>query len=152
MATRRGFDPSADPKDIDDAPKGKVMQSTCFANGCVLPGSIRVDGSGSWTCAMHYAVQPSDLPRVTQVLKDWECLTYELTVGRSALVGPMATDGRALDKLYSEAAERVAVATAGGGWGDVFDRKPGLDYRTWLLRLEHFLGGRVHATLTGTPA
>lgn len=145
--TRKPFNPSVDPEAIDDAPSGKVLHGACFAAGCPMPGSMS-SGGNSWSCAWHYAAQPSTIPRITQVLRDWECLTYEINAGRRALTGKHCADPKVLHDLYIEAQERVKVATAAGGWADAFDGA-GMDYRTWLYKLDMFLGQRVALTLAG---
>ena len=143
MATRRGFDPSVDPSDaIDEAPGGAQRSGGCFADGCTMPGTISVGGK-TWCCAWHHGVLPTDIPRVTQVLRDWECLTYEINIGRRVLTGPHACDPKAQNKAFAEAVRRVGDATGEGGWGDRFEHREGQDYRAWLLGLERFLGGRV---------
>lgn len=142
---RRGFNPDKDPNAIDDAPAELERKNACFASGCPMPGVISLGGR-SWNCGWHHLAVPSDIPRITQVLKDWECLTYEINVGRAVLTGKYAADPKAQNEHFAAAQARVLEATAGGGWGDTFAAK-GLDYRTWMLRLERFLGQRVHITL-----
>lgn len=144
MATRRAFNHTEDP--IDTAPEGEVLRGTCFANGCVMPGTISA-GNGSWQCAWHYGAQPSAIPRVTQVLRDWECLTYESSVGRRALTGKHFADPKVLMDLHAEAIARVLAATKGGGWGDYFERHGSEDYRRWINRIEIFLGKRIGQAL-----
>lgn len=146
---RKAFNPDKDPA-IDDAPSGKVMHGACFAHGCTMPGNVKVDGA-SWTCAWHYGVVPSDIPRVTQVLRDWECATYEIKIGRQALCSLFAADPKKLDELFTEALARMAAATSSGSWGDQFERQSSEDYRRWLNRLEVFVGRRIAQTLGSTP-
>jgi hypothetical protein len=37
----------------------------------------------------------------------------------------------------------VRTATAGGGWGDVFEARPREDYSGWITRITWFLQARV---------
>lgn len=147
MATRRAFNPSDDEQIAAPAPSMGGNTYRCFADGCSMPGSIFLNSGRTGTCAWHYGALPSDLPRITQVLKDWECLTFEVRAARAALSGDKASDPKALHDLFVEAQGRVLAATNGGGWGDTFKPKPVEDYRTWALRLGVFVSKRIHQTL-----
>lgn len=143
---RRAFNHAEDPEaQTDSAPGGTARTGGCFADGCPMPGSINTGGK-HWHCPWHHEVLPTDIPRVTQILRDWECLTYEINIGRRILTGATACDPKAQNEAFRGAVERVLAATASGGWGDEFDAK-GKDYRGWLSGLERFLAGRIARTL-----
>jgi hypothetical protein len=146
---RRGFDPTAEDSIANAVPKAPIRKHACFAAGCPMPGTIFRDGSGtSGICAWHYGALPSDLPVITQVLKDWQCVSSEVQAARRALTGEFACDPKALKGLFGQAAERVRRATAGGGWGDTFEPREREDYGTWCRRLEGFLTVRVAETVS----
>lgn len=136
-----------------DAPKPRP-RFPCFATGCPMPGTIfpgaGVGGTGDrpGECAWHYGVQPTDIPRVTQVLQDWLCVAREVNAARRAQYGEAASSPRALDALFEQAVQRLRPHVQAGGWGDQFERQPGEDYRRWGQRLEAFIGGRVVEVLS----
>jgi hypothetical protein len=150
---RRAFNPNKEASIADALPHAE-RKFACFAGGCPMPGTIFRDGSDkAGCCAWHYAALPSDIPRITQVLKDWACISDEVQAARRALTGQFATDPKALRQLFTEASHRVRDAVAGGGWGNQFDPKLHEDYGTWAGRLQDFLTSRVsEATSTRRAA
>lgn len=151
--------------DDDPLPDAKPPRRVypCFATGCPMPGSIfagkdQKDGS----CAWHYGVKPSDIPRVTQVLNDWACLSYEVNEARRALTGDIAADPQALVDAFRNAWERLEPLA--GTWADklrpgtirsrnratgmVSDSKLPEGYADWAKRLTEFLGARVVEVLS----
>jgi hypothetical protein len=125
----------------------------CFAGGCPMPGSIFTGGTDSpGVCAWHYRVAPNDIPKVTQALRDWECVAYEVREARRVLTGEMATSPKAVEDAFAQAWERLEPLA-----GDYLELlKPGNirqrtgrelpfreTYSDWAKRLTEFLGARV---------
>jgi hypothetical protein len=172
MATRPNFDENAHGYRggrVDDDPisddKPKRLRYPCFAGGCPMPGTILPSGGkdgGPGSCAWHYGTKPSDIPRVTQVLKDWACLTYEVNEARRALTGDIAADPKALADAFTAAWERLEPLV--GDWaeqlrpgpirsrnratGIVSDSHMPEGYADWAKRLTEFLGARVVEVLS----
>lgn len=127
----------------------KPRRYPCFANGCPMPGTIWPDivqggtGDRSGTCAWHYAVPEHDIPRVTQVLREWGCVAYEVSECRRVHCSTeVIGNPGALAALFQTAVERLRPAVKAGGWADQFEAN-GRTYRDWGRDLEAFLGGRV---------
>jgi hypothetical protein len=144
----RVFNADAPPADPNDRPR---IRNRCFADGCPMPGTMWTtqlsDGNNPpGSCAWHYGVVPSDIPKVTRVLLDWQCVSYEVNEARRALTGQAAADPAALDALYGMAVERLKAATRDGGWGDTFGRSG--DYSDWMRGLQAFLGAKVLEVLS----
>lgn len=156
MATRRTLDDdtyrggrvNAD----DDAPRHR--RYPCFATGCPMPGTIWpgvTQGAGDQpgSCAWHYGVQPLNIPRVTQVLKDWGSVAYEVDECRRVHTSSeTACSPKAQDAAFRIAVERLRPHVQAGGWGDEFEARPGERYAGWGSRLEAFLGARVVEVLS----
>lgn len=134
--------------------KPKPRRYPCFATGCPMPGTIwpgaGPGGTGDrpGTCAWHYAVNDTDVPRVTRVLQDWSCVSDEIEAARQALTGPKASDPGALDALQAAAAARLRPRMAAGGWSEELEPQRGERYGDWCKRLEGFLGARVVEVLS----
>lgn len=146
----------------DDPPKPR--RYPCFAAGCPMPGTIflgaGVGGTGDaqGSCAWHYAVQPHDIPKVTRVLLDWQCVAYEVREARRAHTSSeLASNPQGLADAFDAAWQRVQPLVP--GWED--ELRPGIarsskgealghreDYRAWGQRLERFLGARVVESLS----
>lgn len=141
-----------------DKPKPQRLRYSCFADGCLMPGTIflgAVQGEkaeGTGCCAWHFGVQPHDIPRVTQALRDWDCVAFEIREARRVLTGELASSPTALQQCFAAAWERLkAVADS---WesdlrpGNIHTSK-GVDtgnpqgYGDWSRHLERFLGSRV---------
>jgi hypothetical protein len=132
---------------------------SCFADGCPMPGTITPSGSGSSVCAWHYGILPTDIPKVTRVLRDWQCVSYEVGEARRVLTGELAADPTAIRRMFAAAWERLEPLA--GTWaaelkpGNVRTSK-GVDrgplfpegYGDWAKRLERFLGARVVEVLS----
>lgn len=136
----------------DDLPAPR-KRHPCFAGGCPMPGTIFTGGTGSpGVCAWHYGVKPHDIPRVTEALRDWECVAYEVREARRVLTGELAVDPKAVQAAFEQAWERLEPLS-----GDYRDQlKPGSirqrdgrelpfreTYADWAKRLTEFIGARV---------
>lgn len=129
--------------------KPQRLRYPCFAEGCPMPGSIfsgPTDKPGS--CAWHYAVQPSDIPKVTQRLNDWACVAAEVNAARRVLTGEAASDPRAQEAALLVAWQRLAPQVEHSGWSG--DLQPAHNERLgeWCRRLEWFVGARVVEVLS----
>jgi hypothetical protein len=125
----------------------------CFADRCPMPGTIfpgqLMGDKHGGTCAWHYGVEPLDIPKVTAVLRDWQCLAYEISECRRVHTSAeSATSPKAQDQLFAAAVERLREQVKSGGWGDEFEPKRGERYARWGQRLEEFLGGKVVEVLS----
>jgi hypothetical protein len=130
-----------------DAPKR--LRYPCFATGCPMPGTIGTGPADQpGTCAWHYGVLPTDIPKVTQRLKDWQCLTAEVNAARQALTGEHASDPKALDDVLAAAWTRLQPVVAHTGWEDVLKPRPGEHLSEWSRHIERFLGARVVEVLS----
>lgn len=126
-----------------------VRTYRCVANGCRMTGAI-VDNPGQTTgvCAYHYAANPSDWPRITHALFEWECVASEIRECRRVHTAPdTATQPAALDRLFGEAVARLEQAV-GPDWWSQMKPQPGRggvidSYASWVCRLEKFIGARV---------
>lgn len=129
----------------------------CFADNCPMPGSITVDGQGGPACAWHYGVVPNDIPKVTRVLVDWQCVSFEIREARRCLTGELATDPIGLQHAFSSAWERMKPLVA--GWEEqlapgTIRTSKGVDtglrqgYGDWVKHLERFIGARVVEVLS----
>lgn len=136
----------------DDAPapvEETKARFACAANDCAMPGTIFPASAREGVCGWHYGVQGSQWPRVTQVLRDWECVAFEINDGRRALIGPGAADPKFQDRRFYEAVARLRPAVNAGGWGSTFEAQAGEHYENWVKRLEKFLADQVHRGLGG---
>jgi hypothetical protein len=165
MATRRTLEDDnyrGGALTVQDKPP--VRRYPCFAEGCPMPSTIWPDitqgGSGDkpGNCAWHYGVQSHDIPRVTQVLRDWQCVSYEVNEARRALTGDLACNPAGLQSAFEQAWERMQPQVV-GEWED--ELKPGKlrnrkgveqpfreGYADWAKRLTEFLGDRVAEVLS----
>lgn len=140
--------------------KPAPRRNPCFADGCPMAGTMFPEGVGGerpGSCAFHYGINASDIPRVTRVLLDWACVSEEVRAARRALTGEYAADPKALDALFVTAWQRLRPLVS--GWeaqlapGNVHSSK-GEDrgfregYSDWSKKLERFLGGRVVEVLS----
>lgn len=140
------------PGDEDTGPR-----YPCFATGCPMAGTIFAEHSRRGSCAWHYGVVPNDIPRVTNALRAWECVAFEIDQGRAVLTGPLAMDAAGQDKAFTEAWARLKLLA--GVWQDELapgnlrtskgvERPFRESYGDWIRRLERFIGARVVETLT----
>lgn len=138
--------------------KPKRLRYPCFAEGCPMPGSLFSSGTDkSGSCAWHYAVQPTDIPKVTQVLRDWMCVSAEIIAARRSLGGDLASDPAGLQREFDAAWQRLQPMAA--AWekelapGTIHTSK-GVDiryrqsYSDWAKHLERFIGARVVEVLS----
>lgn len=136
-----------------DAPKPPRPRYPCFAEGCPMPGTIFPGviqggtGDSPGTCAWHYGLIPNDIPRVTQLIREWECVAREIDRARRVHTGPLACDPAALQREFDAAVARLRPAVQSGGWGNTFEREGMEGYGRWAQRLEVFLGKRVRELL-----
>lgn len=141
--------------DEDSKPR---LRDPCFASGCPMPGSIFTAGTDkAGSCAWHYGVVPTDIPKVTQVLVDWQCVSSEIREARRCLTGELATDPAALQRAFDIAWERLEPLAP--TWVDqlkpgTIKTSKGVDtghrqgYGDWAKHLERFLGARVVEVLS----
>lgn len=131
----------------EDTPKR--LRYPCFATGCPMPGTIFTGTTDSpGTCAWHYGVLPTDIPKVTQRLLDWECVSLEINAARRVLTGDKACDPKAQDDAMAEGWARLQPAMAAGGWSNELAPRDGERLGQWSRRLEAFLGARVVEVLS----
>lgn len=144
---------------IADALPHNPVRNRCFAERCPMPGSLTLSGSGNATCAWHYGVLSTDIPKVTQVLLDWDCVSFEIREARRVLTGELASNPGALKRLFEAAWERLRplvheyaeelkpgnIRTSKGvDRGQLFPEA----YGDWAKRLERFIGGKVVEVLS----
>lgn len=125
------------------------MRYECCANGCPMPGTMFPSGGSRGICCYHYATNASDWPRITKVLADWRCVTFEINECRRVLCDQdICTDVKAQNDAFRSAWERLMPALDMGGWNLAqLAPKPGEGYSNWARRLDEFLGGQVVAAL-----
>lgn len=147
----RGGRVSAD----DDTPKR--VRYACFAEHCPMPGTLFPDHGKNGVCAWHYGIVPSDIPKVTRVLLDWQCVSDEVNAARVVLCGDQAADPKAQADALAAAWSRLKPLVA--GWDDqlqpgTIHTAKGADtgfrqgYGDWAKHLERFLGARVVEVLS----
>lgn len=138
------------PEDAADRPER--LRYPCFAEGCPMPGTMFPDQvlgeKRHGVCPWHYRLAPSDIPKVTKVLQDWNCVTGEIEAARAALRGPHAADPKALDEVHAAAWSRLEPLLAHTGWSDVLKPRPGEHLDDWARHLERFIGKRVVEVLS----
>lgn len=144
--------------DEQTAQKPQRMRHTCFATGCPMPGTMFAGGTDRpGSCVWHYGVQPTDIPKVTQVLRDWICVSAEIEHARRCLAGDLASDPAALKFEFDAAWQRLLPMAS--SWqaelapGTIRTSK-GVDtghrqgYSDWAKHLERFIGARVVEVLS----
>lgn len=132
-------------------PPPTVQRYPCFADGCPMAGTIFPNGTADGkpgVCAFHYAANPTDIPKITQVLNDWQCVANEIRAARRCVTGPAAADPATQDREQALAWGRLGPVVQRGGWGDVLAPRPGEHYGEWAKHLERFLGARVVEVLS----
>lgn len=146
-----------------EAPKPQRLRYPCFAAGCPMPGTIflgAVQGEkpeGSGCCAWHFGVQANDIPKVTQRLVDWQCVSIEVNAARRFLTGEQASNPKAIDEAFAAAWSRLqplarsweSELQPGGARtskGEPLSHQE--SYGDWAKRLERFLGARVGEVLS----
>lgn len=146
-----------------EPPKPQRLRYPCFAAGCPMPGTIflgAVQGEkaeGSGCCNWHFGVQPNDIPKVTQRLVDWQCVSAEVNAARRFLTGEQASSPKAVDEAFRAAWARLQPVAR--SWES--ELQPGRartskeaivwhdeSYGDWARRLERFLGSRIAEVLS----
>lgn len=136
-------------EDAADDAKPQSPRLPCFAAGCPMPGTLFANStSGAGSCAWHYAVQPSDIPKVTQRLNDWACVSTEVNAARRVLTGEAASDPRAQEAALLVAWQRLAPQVEHSGWTGDLQPASGEHLGEWCRRLERFIGARVVEVLS----
>lgn len=138
--------------------KPRRLRYTCFATGCPMPGTLFPDHAKSGVCAWHYAVQPTDIPKVTTQLQAWECVAREIQTARRLLTGPAAADPAAQEAEFAMAWNRLRPLLSAGWETELVPGRActskGVDtgnrqsYGDWAKHLERFLGARVAEVLS----
>lgn len=132
-------------------PEKSVLRYPCSAMQCPMPGTISTE-NGSNLCVYHCRASTRDWPRITQALKDWGVVMYEINECRRVHTDPeTAFEPKVLADLFTAAWERLAPLAP--GWEEQLKPQAGSggykdSYRDWGLRLERFIGSQVVAQLT----
>ena len=114
----------------------------CLVSFCPMTGGIFLAGPHApGICAYHYGTTGREVERVTQVLLDWECVTYEINACRSAHRN-VYIDKAALAKAWI----RLQPAL-GAGWAVELAPPALCNYGQWGRRLEKFLEARVREVI-----
>lgn len=94
----------------DDQPKARERRRyPCLAHGCPMAGAIFLNGHDApGICALHYGCNASDMPKITEVLRNWGCVTFAHGQVQQFLNDP--------DKCTDIGAERVLLAAQ---WGEL---------------------------------
>lgn len=113
-------------------------QYRCKVSFCPMTGGIFLAGPHApGVCAYHYGTTGREEEQVTQILLDWECVTYEINACRSAHL-KVDLDKDALPKAWT----RLQPAL-GAGWAAELAPPAACSYAAWGHRLEKFLEARV---------
>lgn len=147
--------------DLPDASAPRTRTYPCFADQCPMVGAIFTgDTNAVGACGYHYGANPGDIPRITQVLKDWGVVIDEIREGRRMLTGSLAVDAKAVSTMFSAAWHRLQPMVA--GWenelrpstihhidkhGQAVDTGWTESYSDWVRRLERFMGARIRETI-----
>jgi hypothetical protein len=117
----------------------------CNANGCPMTGSIFLGNGGRGICHYHYAQNSSDWPRITKVLSDWRCITFEINDARRVLCDQdLCTDVKAQNDAFRTAWERLLPVLVASGWAATeLAPRDGEQLGSWTRRLEAFMGVQV---------
>jgi hypothetical protein len=146
MATRQKFSEDAPAGPANDVPKTMVYR--CAAHRCRMPGTIYLGGPDG-QCWLHARAKPSDWPRITQVLVDWDMVVEEALLARRTMIGVWANDPKKQNELMAEAWNRIRGALP--LWETELAPFGG-DFGQWGRKLEAFLAGRVHEVVQGARA
>lgn len=152
MATRHTMDDAyrggrVNPDAKEDKPKR--LRYPCFAEGCPMPGTIFTGSTGAaGSCAWHYGVLPTDIPKVTERLNAWGCVADEINAARRVLTGDKAADPKAQDDHLATAWLRLGPLVELSGWASDLEPHPRERLGDWSRRLEWFIGARVVEVLS----
>lgn len=128
-----------------------VLRYPCFADNCPMPGTIfpgavqGETGDQKGTCAWHYGVKPHDIPRITQALRDWGCVSAEVNAARRLLTGEHGMDPKAMRQARDLAWDRMRPLVR--DWADELQPTEGEGYSDWAKRLNVFLGRRLNEVM-----
>lgn len=133
---------------IDTGPKR--LRYPCRADQCPMAGTVDHTPSHPGICGYHYRETPSDWPRITQALLDWECVTRAINRARRVVTDPvLCCDGKAHAEALRDEWERLLPAVKGSGWHRRVEPQKGEHIGDWGRRLEVFMGARIKSALTG---
>lgn len=123
----------------------------CLAHGCPMPGAIFLNGpEAPGICAWHYGASSSEMPQITQVLRNWECVSSEINAYRALSNDPTrAMDVKAIAEAKTAAWGRMIFAIDGSGWVDELRPPPSESYADWTARLVEFMAWRINADVRG---
>lgn len=143
MATRRtNFDDKAPDAPAQDTTVRR-MRYPCAAHQCPMPGALYLGGNSDGLCGWHAREPSGDWAKITQALRDWECVTLTVNAIRRAMTDPATcADPKAqretMERLWAQM--RPAVL---GGWTRRTEPQRLEHLGDWGRRLEAFLGARV---------
>lgn len=144
---RNSFNPDAD--DSAPAPTGPTVRGhPCWAQGCPMPGTIFTGGSASGVCGWHYGVPGNDVPRVTQMLRNWDCVSTAINRARRDLTDP---DIAAKPGILKERFENLwrELSPLVPGWEGSLQPRAHESYDEWRISAEKFLAMRIAEDLRG---
>lgn len=123
----------------------------CLANDCPMPAGIFLNGSDApGICAWHYGSDSNSMPRITGVMRSWQCLTDAINRARSFVANPnLATNVKAA--AAQRDSEWKKLSQLAEGWSDLAP-KPGQNYGDWGRELELFLTDRINHDVFGRTA
>lgn len=144
---RRGhFDEEGADAPPDAGPKR--VRATCLANGCTMPGTLFLGGDG--ICAWHLGCSANELPRITEVMRNWQCVTEAINAGRSFANDPArCSDVKAQTVALLSAWNRMHESVIGSGWEPTLKPVQAETYGDWTRRLEQFLSDRIKVDVNG---
>jgi hypothetical protein len=140
--------PDEDEDDSQDAAPSRP-RFACNAHGCPMTGSIFLASASRGVCHYHYAQNSSDWPRITQVLTDWRCITFEINDARRVLCDhDLCTDVKAQNDAHRTAWQRLEPVLVASGWAATqLAPRDGEQLGTWTRRLEEFIAAQVAAVI-----
>ncbi|QRF60226.1 hypothetical protein [Variovorax paradoxus] len=117
-------------------------QYRCLVNFCPMTGGIFLAGPHApGICCYHYGMTGREVERVTQILLDWECVTYEINACRTAHL-KVEIDKAALAKAWT----RLQPAL-GGQYAAELAPPVDCSYGQWGHRLVKFVEARVREAI-----
>lgn len=127
------------------------LRFPCAAHQCPMVGAIFVGGPDAPGQCMFHAREPAnDWPKITQALKDWECVTTAILRARRVLASQDASSDGALHQRTLKAEwEAMLPAVLGSGWKTRVEPRLLETLGEWTRRLEGFLHARVRERQKG---
>jgi hypothetical protein len=113
-----------------------------------MPGTIFTQsGKGPGICAWHYGSNAHTMPRITEVLRNWQCLADAINAARRFACDPglAALEAQTMRELW----RNLSALTT--GWEGLAP-KPGQRLSDWGRQLEKFLSTRVAEDVRNKPA